>query len=349
MKRAKKNIYKKFGYIGIVALFLLFFSYFYVLHQFNKPLSDNGQLVVFVVEPGEGVRQISQKLKNDNLIRSDKFFNLYVWLKNEQGNLKAGNYELNSSFPVSKIFDILINGRTIDNEITIKIIEGWNIDNIEEYFEKSNLSVGKDLRNLANRKVKNWEFDFVKYDFLDDVPANANLEGFLFPDTYRIYNDATPESVINKMLDNFDQKITQDMYNDIEKSSRSIFEIITMASIIEKEVRNTEDMKLVSGIFWDRIKNGQPLESCATLAYVLGENKKQYTLEDTKVDSLYNTYQNRGLPPGPICNPGLNAILAAIYPKYSDYNYFLSRFDNGETVFSKTYEEHINNKNKYLR
>ncbi len=151
------------------------------------------------------------------------------------------------------------------------------------------------------------------------------------------------------MLNNFDGKLTDEMQNNIAEQDKTIYEIVTMASIIEKEVRTLEDMEIVSGIFWDRIKYGQPLESCATLAYVLGVNKEQYSIEDTKIDSPYNTYRNPGLPPGPICNPGLNAIKAAIYPQYTEYNYFLSRQDTGETVFSKTLEEHNRNKARYLR
>jgi len=122
-----------------------------------------------------------------------------------------------------------------------------------------------------------------------------------------------------------------------------------MASLIEKEVRTSEDMKIISGIFWQRIENRQGLESCATLAYILGVNKPQYSVVDTKIDSPYNTYKHRGLPPSPIANPGLNAITAAIYPKETDYNYFLSDPATGQTIFSRTLGEHNLNKAKYLK
>ena len=139
------------------------------------------------------------------------------------------------------------------------------------------------------------------------------------------------------------------MRAEIAWQKKTIYEIVTMASIIEKEVRSRADMKIVSGIFWDRIKNGQGLESCATLAYILGVNKPQYTLEDTKIDSPYNTYKYRGLPPGPIANPGLNAIQAAIYPEFTANNYFLSDPATGQTIYSQTLEEHNLNKYKYLK
>ena len=170
----------------------------------------------------------------------------------------------------------------------------------------------------------------------------------MFPDTYRIYIDADLDDIIRKMLGNFDGKLTAKMREDISKQGKTIYEIVTMASLIEKEVRTEKDMKIVSGIFWNRIKNGQALQSCASLAYILGVNKAQYTTEDTKIISPYNTYQNPGLPPGPISNPGIQAIKAAIYPTDTDYNYFLTNPANGETIFSKTFNEHIKNKNKYL-
>ncbi|MEI8361556.1 MAG: endolytic transglycosylase MltG, partial [bacterium] len=126
-------------------------------------------------------------------------------------------------------------------------------------------------------------------------------------------------------------------------------EIVTMASVIEKEVRKTADMKIVSGIFWNRLANKQRLESCATLAYILGVNKEQYSLADTKIDSPYNTYQNFGLPIAPIANPGLKAIEAAIYPTKTNYNFFLTAATTGQTIFSSTFAEHVKNKNLYLK
>lgn len=228
-------------------------------------------------------------------------------------------------------------------EKSLTIIEGWNLKDVSTYLKSQSFSFASDI-NKARAG------DYVaKYDFLDSAGVNSSLEGYLFPDTYRVFASTTLDEVVTKMLNNFSNKITPEMRADIKKQGRSLHEILTMAGIIEKEVKSEADMKIVSGIFWDRIKNGQALESCATLAYILGENKPQYTYEDTRIKSPYNTYINRGLPPGPISNPGLKAIRAAIYPTYTKYNYFLSRPDNGATVFSATYDEHIINKQKYLK
>jgi UPF0755 protein len=227
-------------------------------------------------------------------------------------------------------------------EKSITVIEGWNLKNINTYLAEQGFKFADELSDL---KVKDYS---AQYSFLADAPKNVSLEGYVFPDTYRVYASSTLDEVLTKMLDNFDSKLTNQMRQDVVSQKKTVYEILTMASILEKEVKSEEDMKIVSGIFWDRIKNGQALESCATLAYILGANKAQYTVADTKIDSPYNTYQNRGLPPGPISNPSLKAIRSAIYPVYTDYNYFLSRPDTGETVFSATYEEHVKNKAKYL-
>lgn len=228
-------------------------------------------------------------------------------------------------------------------EKKITIIEGWNLTAIEKYLEKEGFDFKDSVLDL---KAKDFAEDF---PLLGEASRSASLEGYFFPDTYRVYASSTLADVTEKALGNFSKKITSEMVADIKKQGRTLPEILTMASIIEKEVKGERDMKIVSGIFWDRIKNGQGLESCATLAYILGENKTQYSEADTKIDSPYNTYRHRGLPPGPIANPGLVAIKAAIYPIYTDYNYFLNRLDNGETVFSRNYQEHLSNKAKYLK
>jgi UPF0755 protein len=181
------------------------------------------------------------------------------------------------------------------------------------------------------------------------------LEGYLHPDTYRIFVGASNADIAGKMLANLDRKFTADMRAEMARRGLSLPEIITMASLVEKEARidatgqkDNAEAKLVAGIFWKRISTSQRLESCATLAYILGVDKKQYTLEDTQIDSPYNTYRRDGLPPGPIGNPSLEAIKAALYPQTSDYLFFLNGHD-GNTYFAKTYQEHLTNKDKYLK
>lgn len=162
------------------------------------------------------------------------------------------------------------------------------------------------------------------------------LQGYLFPDTYRFYENALLDDVIAKMRKNFDKKVGKINYEDL-----------ILASIIQKEVANPEDMQVVAGIFLKRLKVNMPLQSDATVNFVTGKNLTQPSIEDTKQVSPYNTYQNLGLPPGPICNPGLKAIQAVQNPIASQYWYFLTRPDQ-EVIFSKTLEEHNIAKKKYL-
>ncbi len=340
----------KFIFILILTVFLI--SVFSYWRAVNNPAAKNSQDQIFVISSGEGVEQISKNLVNADLIKSQFYFKIYVWQTQKESKFQAGEYALNPSMAIREIAEVLTTGKSLSKEKKIKIIEGWNVRDIDKYLADMSIISNGEFIELAEMKIGNWKLEIGesgKPNFLNDAPRSAGIEGYLFPDTYRIYQDATAEDIIQKMLDNFDKKMTNEMRDEIKKQGKTIYEIITMASIIEKEVRTQEDMDIVSGIFWDRIKYGQPLESCATLAYILGINKKQYTIEDTKINSPYNTYQNRGLPPGPICNPGLNAIKAAVYPEFTGYNYFLSSKDKGETIFSKTFDEHNRNKAKYLR
>lgn len=341
----KKIIYSILAFI-VLSVFLTFGYYNFII---NTPSSAKADVKNFIIASGEGVNQISRNLYDQKLIKSMFFFETYVWLEKIQANFLAGEYILNTQMNIKEVTEILTSGKVVNKEKNIKIIEGWKIADINKYLIDQAVITDDSFLNLAKNQITDWQFKIAKPEFLNDLPVNSDLEGFLFPDTYRIFADAEAEDIIIKMLDNFDKKLTTEMREDIKNQGQTIYEIITMASVIEKEVKKAEDMKVVSGIFWNRIKNGQPLESCATLAYILGVNKKQYTLEDTEIISPYNTYKNKGLPPGPICNPGLNAINAAINPINTSYNYFLNRFDNGETIFSSTYEEHLKNKNKYLQ
>ena len=201
-------------------------------------------------------------------------------------------------------------------EITLTIPEGYTARQMGELFEKSEL--------------------FLKDEFLAIAQKE---EGYLFPDTYRFFKKTTPEKVIEKMKKNFEEKT-----RDLSISH----EIIIMASIIEKEVRGQEDRKIISGILWRRIKEGIGLQVDASLNYILGKTSAKLTADDLKVDSQYNTYKYRGLPVGPIGNPGLNAILAALNPSKSPYLFYLSDKD-GVTRFAKNFEEHKANKLRYLR
>jgi UPF0755 protein len=186
------------------------------------------------------------------------------------------------------------------------------------------------------------------YKFLTNLPNKANLEGFLFPDTYRFYYDADADDIVRKMLDNFEQKLSPDLASSIEKSGHSLFEIVTMASILEREVKSDADRRQVADIFWRRLKIGMRLQADSTVNYLIDGNSPALSYKDMQLNSTYNTYKYYGLPPGPICNPGLSAITAAINPEPNQYLYFLTD-DQSNVHFARTLDEHNKNKAQYLK
>ncbi len=249
-------------------------------------------------------------------------------------------------------------------EETIQILEGWTSRDIANYFEEHGLYQSDKFLDIAGypqidyrrNKTRPALNDFsTEFSFLTDKPKYYSLEGYLFPDTYRIYASSTVTEVIEKMLANFDKKLTPKMRADIKAQGKTIYEVVTLASIIEKEApidyqtNNDRDARIIAGIFLNRLKIGQGLQSDATLSYIYGDNKPAHSGAELENNSLYNTYKYRGLPPGPICNPGILAISAAIYPIATDYNYFLTPKGKDEVIYARTYEEHLQNKYKYLK
>lgn len=298
--------------------------------------------VIFSIEKGEGSRDISLNLEKEGLIKWAPIFRLYVLTIGVSGRLQAGTYVLSSSMNMPKIAEKLAKGDVIKTEVTIP--EGFTLSEIEmeltSEFKEQNLNP-----QLKSKSLNLYKKD---YDFLADAPDVAGLEGYLFPDTYWFSYGAEEEDIIKAMLDNFSKKLNLALRGEIKNQKKTIFEIITMASLLEKEVKTIEDKKLVSGILWKRLKIGMPLQVDATIGYIIGKNSADISSEETKIDSPYNTYKYKGLPLGPISNPGLESIMAAVYPSNSPYFYYLSAPD-GKTIFSKTLQEHNLAKAKYLK
>ncbi len=333
------NRLKYLKYVLITPAFIFIMSVLFYFYQISTPVSKDKTMISLEISSGESTKQIATELKSLGVIRNVLWMRVYFKLNNLSSKLIADTFSLSPSMSIKQIASIITSTNREERRITV--IEGWNANQIGAYLEKQSICSSSKWASL----IEDYKEDYL---FLENKPSNMSLEGYLFPDTYTIYKNASCEIVLKKMLDNFENRVNEEMMGDIKSQNKSLFEILTMASIIEKEVNNVEDMKIVSGIFWNRIKNNQALQSCATLAYILGENKEQYSYEDTQINSYYNTYKNKGLTPGPITNPGLNAIKASIYPQYTDYNYFLTDLDTGKTIFSKTYDEHLKNKAKYL-
>jgi len=324
----------------ILLLFAIVCLGFYVYSQMYMPLNPKAEERTFVVKSGENLNEIARNLEEEGIIKNHFYFIFYVLGKGFSGKLQAGDYLLSPAMTVSQITQKIKNGEVISREIIITIPEGFKISQIQERLRKNNLDF-----LISDFKVKDFKED---YKFLNNAPQAASLEGFLFPDTYKFSPEATASEIVGKMLNNFDKKLAP-YRNEISGTGFTPYKIITMASLIEKEVKTFDDRQIVSGIFWKRLKEGRALESCASIAYILNVDKWRYSIEDTRKPSPYNTYLNPGLPPGPISNPGIDSIKAAIFPKDSPYNFFLTDPETGKTIFSKTLEEHNLNKARYFK
>lgn len=326
-------------------------------YQFDKPLQAESEERDFVVENGDGVNIVSAKLEKEGLISDNFFFDMYIWLKRSEDKIKAGSYELSASMSPKEIVNILIGGEMAEDD-RVTIPEGYNSREIAQVFGEYYASkVDSDtpeaelvieFKNKFLEEIKDISKYKKDYPFLSNIPKGNNLEGFLFPDTYKVFANSEPEDIIRKMLDTFADKVGEDVIAEASSQELNFYEIITLASIVEKEVRSEEEMEKVAGVYFNRLDIGMKLQSDVTITYITGKKDPQPTIKDTKVESPYNTYLNEGLPPGPVGNPGLVAIKATINPASHDYFFFLTKLDTGEAIFSIDLDEHNENKQKYL-
>ncbi len=331
--------------IGALAAILLT-AYRSVENTIARPLNAaDTRTVPFTIESGEGVAEIAAGLQEAGLIAGSDFFKAYLWQSGQGSGLKAGAYQLSPAMSIPQIVTIFTGGGAglKSNEAQVVIAEGFSDRQILAALKQAGaVSDAVDFNELT--------LSTDDYAFLTDRPAGAGLEGYLFPDTYHFFKDSSLADVTEIMLENFDAKVTPQLREEISRQGKSLFEILVMASIIERESPDKEDMPDIAGVFYNRLEIGMPLQSDATINYITDGGRPMPTSEDLAVDSPFNTYKYAGLPPAPICNPGLEAIKAAIWPKENDYLYFLMPQDGSDTtVFSKSYEEHLRNKALYLK
>ena len=305
---------------GAAAFFVfLLFWWFFV-----APASRFPETAYVHIESGSTIRGAAVALKEQGIIRSESAFVMFSRVMG--GKVVAGEY----FFPRAQ--NALVVARRLavgDHDITavrVRLPEGSSV---------------REMAEILFERVPNFNSPLF-------VRLAEEDEGKLFPDTYFIFPGEQPDTVHKMLRDNFDKQIlNEEVVAAVEASGHTLEELLVMASILEKEAAKMEDRRLIAGVLWERIERGMPLQVDAVFPYILGKNTFELTLEDLKFDSPYNTYKNKGLPPGPIGNPGLNAILAAATPVKSDYLYFLSDY-SGQFHFSMTYEQHLRYKAQYL-
>jgi UPF0755 protein len=289
------------------------------------PLEENSATQKVVNIPsGTNAKEIVVVLEENEIIRKNNYtFRILTKLLKLEDQLKHGEYNLSPSMNMLKILDKLVKGEVITYKITIP--EGYTCTQIAELLDKKEVAEEEAFLKLVKDSEK-------------------TPEGYLFPETYEVPKKYGPENMVKTMLSNFNQIALVNKFTDkAEEIGFSLDEIIILASIIEKEAKFSEEKSKVSSVFHNRLKTGMKLQSCATIQYILEVPKERLDENDLKIDSPYNTYLYKGLPPGPICNPGLDSIIAALEPVEEDYLYFVLG-ENGRHIFSKTYQEHLKNK-----
>jgi UPF0755 protein len=311
----------------IIIVFSVLAGYFWWIDAMGPVDKNDTTPILFVVPRGQGSKEISKRLATDGLIRSQIGFYLLVRFFGTDGQIQAGDFRLNKSMDAKTIASELTHGML---DVWVTTLEGWRNEEIA-------MALSKDL-NLPEK------------EFLQ-----VAMEGYMFPDTYLIPKDATAGAIASMFKDNFNEKITPDMLSVIAKEGMTKDELVTLASLVEREGRNTTDRPIIAGILLNRLEKNWPLQVDATLQYSLGYQqrekiwwKKELSDEDKKIASPYNTYMNPGLPPGPIANPGLESIKAVIYPQSTDYMFYLHD-KTGVAHYAKTLEEHLENSRMYLQ
>lgn len=330
-KRAKRNMLIA-GVVGICFLGCLVLGAMALSMSASKVTKAEGGEPVYVrISQGMTSGEIGELLVKQGVIDSTTKFWLATKLNSADSKFQVGIFKLQKNMDPGDALSVLINGKTVAVRVTVP--EGLNVRQVAKLFADKGLVDEKEF--LTEAKT------FAPYDYIEDVPeADYRIEGFLFPDTYDFGNDTTPREIMQKMADEFDSKLTPELRAKAAEHGLSIYELVTFASLVEKEARFAEDRPIIAQVFYKRLNINMPLQTDTTLQYLLDDAKEDLTIADTKMDSPYNTYQNYGLPPGPIASPGMASIEATLEPADTDYLYFVADRD-GHNHYSYSYDEHL--------
>ncbi len=346
--------------IGLVAVIVIVAVQFVLSHYISAVDPDDATPYEVVIPQNASASKIADMLYHAcgegerGLIVSSASFKVYVDFVGKANNLKAGTYRLSKNMTIPEIVDVLAAGNPARRTTRLVVIEGKTVEEIARTIrDNENIETDADAFLAMCRDAS----AFAKYPFIAEL-NNAGerryvLEGYLFPDTYDIYADSTPEEILDKMLTRYYEVYKGEWVSRAEELDMTRDQVMTLASIIEREASDPEDFYKVSAVFHNRLNAGMKLESCATLNYITGQDRLVFTENEMSIVSSYNTYLNAGLPIGPISNPGAAAIQAALYPneEYLEEGYlFFCNANPQETrslVFSKTYEEHQENVARY--
>ncbi|OGL26469.1 hypothetical protein A3E49_00935 [Candidatus Saccharibacteria bacterium RIFCSPHIGHO2_12_FULL_49_19] len=299
-----------------------------------RPVSSSQQTSYFTVESGDSVSLIAKKLKQADMIRSPRVFEAYVRSNNLFDDLQAGTYQLSPSMSTQTIVRKIIDGDVAKDLLTI--LPGKRLDQIKEAFIKAGYS-----QEVVDSAMKSANYS--DHPALTSLPSGANLEGYLYPESFQHQANTPAETIVRQSLDQLQKRLTPDMVNNISAQGLSLYQGIIMASMVLKESDDPDAMAKIAQVFYTRLKQGMLLQSDPTAFYAADISGQKRSLS---IDSPYNTYRNPGLPPGPISNVNDKALTAVAHPANTDYLYFVAG-DDGTVYFARTLDEHRANVEKY--
>ncbi|THB63927.1 MAG: endolytic transglycosylase MltG [Spirochaetaceae bacterium] len=297
---------------------------------------------IVTIKPGQGTRSITRMLEAEGVIHNGLALEIYARLAGVDTGLQAGRYIVHPGMPAIEILKKIRSGDAVFDHIRVTVPEGWTIADIDRHLSAIGLWLPKTFSDAAF----NYKVDTSRFPLLADIPEGISIEGYLFPETYYVLAETSPIELIEKMLTELHKQLPTDINQAALGMGKNLHQILTLASIVQKESPKGDE-NMIAGVFWNRLNQRIRLESDATVNYVLGTKKLQPTFADTEVQHPYNTYRNYGLPPGPIGNPGLTAIMASLNPVEHEFIFFLHK-PSRETVFSRSYAEHLRAKARYL-
>jgi UPF0755 protein len=340
--------------IATVALLTLFFGQRLFTSYLERAATNDTSPVLFSIAPDETSDSVAQRLADLGLIRSTTYFKGKMRLRGADSKLKAGPYSLRGGMSVDEILDtitVVVSDKpgtpNTTSYVEFRTHEGWRLEEVAQLMVDKGLVKDKDQFYAALQ-----DSSLNRYEFLASRPAGAGLEGFLFPDTYRVPKDVPTKDIIALMLDDFDRRAPKNMRENLPEGI-TFYQALIVASLVEREAAIDSERSVIASVYYNRLRGIPPLRLQAdpTVQYAIGSDGNwwpELLPADLARPSPYNTYLVNGLPPGPICNPSLKSIQAALSPAQTDYLYFVAKGD-GTHAFARTYEEHLENVQKYQR
>jgi UPF0755 protein len=328
--------------ILVTGLAIVFVAQRIIVNQLNSAQDDVGRQVDFVIEVDETINSVAERLHEDGLIRSPAYFRFRVRFTGEDQDIVAGRHQLNTAMTTNEIIAAITSEDAISiQETTVTFLEGWRSEEFAAELVDAGLigSVDEFMQAASDPRWNN------EFDFLHTRPSAVGLEGYLFPDTYNFRTDATPEEIIEILLQTFEARVPPEQRLSAESLGLTFHQAITLASIVEREAAVAEERPVVASVYYNRLIAVMPLQADPTVQYALGTPADWWpvlTEGQLEEGGRYNTYLNPNLPPGPICNPSLASIQAALEPAQTDYLFFVAKGD-GTHAFASTFEEHEEN------